>query len=596
LNAAVALLVAYALAGVYAAASWFWAPPGTLGLALDYGSSVRKVQSGSPAELAGIVPGDHVLLGSIAYEQRRYVAGAEPGAPAGTRIHFRVIHGGAARDVTLTAVPVELMQADRFSLLLQCVSALVFIAVGAGLMILRPSLATWGFGLYCLLILPTANHPALLETANATVGAYFVYDVIQNLGIVGLVVFALEFPRRFPSLWRDRVRRSLPGLFAVLAAMTLYPDIANLVYGRGAHFENEMLQIVFGLTFALALSILIDTYRRVAPDERERLRWVLIGFGLGLAVTYVGNTLVFSSLIPIDPPSWLVNVSITLNVLLPLTVAHAVIRHRVLDINFVVSRALVYALLTTVLAALFGLLDFVFGHMLEEFRLSRFVQAGISISIAFAFDTLHKRTENFIETIFFRKRRAAQARLTRLTTELPLARSAQVIEKALIDEAIDALTLTSAAVFRNIEGSGFKRTAAHGWRAGDCDVFDDSDLLVLELRARKRALTLSELAFHHVGLPPAGQAPILAIPLQSRTDQLTGIVLYGGHPSGGDVDPDEAELLETLAHAAGIAFDGLESERLRAANEVQDDTIADLKARLDELRRLAPALSPVPQA
>jgi len=115
-----------------------------------------------------------------------------------------------------------------------------------------------------------------------------------------------------------------------------------------------------------------------------------------------------------------------------LTVAHAVVRHRVLDIDFVIGRALVYAVLTTLLAGLFGLLDWLFGSTLEELRLSRLAEAAIAISIAFAFDFLHTRTERGVEAVFFRKRRAAEARIARLARDLPDARSLAVIERALV--------------------------------------------------------------------------------------------------------------------------------------------------------------------
>lgn len=578
----------YALAGVFGAAVPFWTPQGTLGLLPDYGTKVRAVALGSPADLAGVVAGDDIVLAAMPIGERRYLAGVGFAVPVGATVHLRFVHAGVARDAALTAVPVELSQEDRFSLFLQCGAALMFIVVGAALILLRPMPATWGFGLYCLLVLPTNDHPFPLASAATSLAATGLYDIVQNLGVVGLVLFALEFPRPFATPWRDGVRRSLPVLFVGLAAMTLYPDVANLLLGTGATFENWTLQIVFGATFALAMFILCDSYRRIAIDERERLRWVLIGFGLGSLASYVGSTLVFSSLIAIDPPAWLANALVSLNVLLPLTVAHAVVRHRVLDINFVISRALAYASLTTILAALFGLLDWVFGHLLEEFRMSRVVQAAVSISIAFAFDSLHKRTENAVETIFFRKRRAAEARLTRLAHQLTQARSAQVVTEALIGEASDALELSSAALFEKNAAGAFARVAAHAWRDADCALLDDTNLLVLALRAQKQAVNLAELPWRRADVPSGGATPLVAVPMDSR-GELTGIVLYGGHPDGGDVDPAELALLERLAHAASVAIDELNSERLRAENERANSTIQELNARLDELRRLQPA-------
>ena len=47
-----------------------------------------------------------------------------------------------------------------------------------------------------------------------------------------------------------------------------------------------------------------------------------------------------------------------------------------------------------------------------------------------------------------------------------------------------------------------------------------------------------------------------------------------------------ATKLERLVDAASVAFDQLEAKALRTEAARQNETIADLRARLDELRRL----------
>jgi hypothetical protein len=237
--------------------------------------------------------------------------------------------------------------------------------------------------------------------AGAAFAATVFYDIIQNAGVAGLVLFVLDFPRPFDVAWRTRIRTLLPALFIVLAAMTLYPDIANLLLARGAQFENRVLQATFGAVFALAMFVLCDSYRRIEPAERERLRWVLLGFGAGLLGNYIGTTLIFGTIVAAPPIS--VTLALTsLNVLLPLAVAHAVIRHRVLEIQVVIERAFVVVVLTTVLAAIFALLDYLFGTLLEDFRISRWIAAAISLGIAFAFKWLEEHAAAGLRAHVFR--------------------------------------------------------------------------------------------------------------------------------------------------------------------------------------------------
>ncbi len=398
LRFAVLLLVAYALLGVYAAASTFWQTPGSIGLASDYGATVRAVSPGGPAARAGIAAGDRIRLDAVPFEERRFVSGAGTNPPPGTAVDVAYTHDGINRSAHLIAIAAPLDASERVALLFLCAASLVFIAVGATLMLLRPSYATWGFGLYCLLTLPTAMYALPWPSAGAALAATVFYDIVQNAGVAGLVLFALDFPRPFDVAWRSRIRALLPVLFVVLAAMTLYPDIANLLLARGAQFENRVLQGAFGAVYVLAMLVLCDSYRRIEPAERERVRWVLAGFGFGLLCNYIGTTLVFSTILATAAPLSVVLALTSLNVLLPLTVAHAVIRHHVLEIRVVIERALVFVVLTTILATIFALLDYLFGTLLEDFRMSRWIAAAISLGIAFAFKWLEEHATEALRT------------------------------------------------------------------------------------------------------------------------------------------------------------------------------------------------------
>lgn len=577
------LLVAYALAGVYVAASLLWDAPGTIGLATDYDATVRSVTPDGPAARAGIVAGDHIDLEQTPFDDRSYVSGPGTFVPIGRTITVVISRNGAIDAHRLTAVRDVFSGAERAALLLQCLAALIFIAVGATLIVLRPIPATWGFGLYCLVSLPTAMYAVTLPSGVLSLAVTLYFDVAQNLGVVGLLLFVLEFPAPYPDEWRERIRRALPAIFIVMAGMTLYPDVANQLLGRGAEIENVVLQVAFGAVYVLAMVILLDTYRRVERDERERLRWILTGFGFGLFASYIGYTLIYTALIAAEPPPGLSVALTSLNVLLPLTVAHAVIRHRVLDIRFVVGRALVFAVLTTILAATFALLDYVFGTVLEDFHIARVIAAAVSLAIAFAFKWFESRATAMIEAIFFRRRLAAEARLGRAAHALPHARSTAVIETTLIAEAVEALELTSAALYRQERSEAFTRTASAGWSDNDVRSLDDTDLLVFALRTDSSVVDLAKFSWRRNDIPTGEREPAIAVPIHLRSE-LIGFAIYGNHVDGGGLEPGEITLLERLAEAAGLAFDQLEAQQLRDESVRQRDAITDLTARLDELR------------
>ncbi len=577
------LLVAYALLSFFTGASLLWQKPGTVGLSTDYDANVRAVTPDGPAARAGIVAGDRIRLDLTPFDDRSYVSGPGVFVPIGRTLTVVVSRDGTIRSIPLTAVPDNFTAAERAALLLQCIASLVFIVVGATLIVLRPNLTTWGFGLYCLLSLPTSMYPAPTPTAALGLAWTLSYDVLFAVGVAGLLLFVLEFPAPFAVPWRERIRRSIPALFVVLAGGTLYPDVANQLLARGAEYENGVLQIGFGALCILAMIVLWDTYQRVERDERERLRWILVGFAFGLFGSYIGSTLIFSTLIAATPPPGVSIALNSLNVLLPLTVAHAVIRHRVLDIRFVAGRALVFAVLTTVLAATFALLDYVFGTVLEDYHIARVIAAAVSLAIAFAFKWFERRATRIIEAIFFRRRLAAEARLGRAAHTLPHARSVAVIETTLIAEAVDALELASAALYRQERAEPFIRTASAGWNDSDVRSLDDTDLLVFALRTDNSVVDLAKFRWRRTDIPTEEREPAIAVPIHLR-GELIGFALYGNHSDGGGLEPGDVALLERLAEAAGLAFDQLEAQQLRDESVRQRDVITDLTARLDELR------------
>lgn len=558
-------LTLFGLGTVYAAATAFWQDRGTLGIVTDYGANIRSVAPGSPAARDGIRPGDRVVLAQTPYRMRRYVTGVAASPPVGATVSFAVEHAGITRSVSLVAVPHRLSSADRSVLFFTCLASLVFIVVAVALILLRPSPATWGFALYSFFTLPTAPSPFLLPIRHGKIALLFAYDVLQIIGFIGLLVFALNFPRRLDVPWRRTVQRSLPAIFIVLSVMIVYPDFANQLLGRGANAENQILQVVLGLTSALALALAWDTYERIEPADRERVRWVVFGISAGLIATYIGNTIIYSAILPIAPPAWLLNLLAALNVLLPLSVAQAVVRHRVLDIDFVISRAIVYAGFTAVLIATFGLLDWLFSEILADFRLSLIVNAAVSVGVAFAFDALQGRAEKAIESILFRKRRAARKHLEHLAHDLRRARSADTVESAVIGEACGAFALASAALFLR-GGDGFTRRAAIGWESSDCLHIATSDALATTLRKNDAPTRLDAAQWDRPDLPRGTRAPLVAVPLSYRFE-LQGIVFYGAHADGSDIDSSELTVLARLVECAGMALDDMDAEQLRAQIE-----------------------------
>lgn len=576
-----AVLTAWAVASFCVSASFLWTPQGTVGITSNYGGTITSVAPNSSASRAGIAPGDTIVLDRTPFESRPKVVGFTTPVAPGTRIPVAIRHDGVVRDVVLTADVPSGSRLNRLSYLLTLASTAVFVIVGAGLILLRPSLVTWGFGLFCLFTNPVIPALSRFPSASAHLVYVLIYDVVQNIGIVGLLVFALNFPLTARRLWRRTLVRMLWPLFLVLAGVTSWIDLAVCAFAVPAHDINIALQVAFGLVDALCIYLLTETYVTGPVDMRPRMRWILVGFYVGLAGYYTGSVLIYTANVTL--PAWLDTMLVATAVTLPLTVAYGVIRHRVIDVDFFLSRAFVYAIFTTVLVVLFALSDWLFGHILEDFRFSLFVDAMISIGAALVFDNSQKFVERAVDRVLFSDRRIARERLKRAAQALRFVQTPATVDETIIDETHASLDVQTVALFRN-DGVHYRRVASIGWNSGDAAYIDKDDRLIRQHLAEDGVLHLSDIPWSRSDTPHGLLSPVLSVPLRSG-NSLDAVLLCSLKPHGEQLDPEALDWLIDFAKAAGAAYAELNTQRLRDdANQLRTQ-VAILDARLEEIRR-----------
>jgi hypothetical protein len=244
-----------------------------------------------------------------------------------------------------------------------------------------------------------------------------------------------------------------------------------------------------------------------------------------------------------------------------------------------VSRAIVYAVLTSVVVAAFAFIDWIFTEKLSAARLGNVAEVGAAVAIGFWFNTLHRRIDLFVDGVLFRHRHLAEKRLALAASALPHAASLPAAAELLTAEPVHAFELTSGATFMRADDDSFKRVFAIGWQEGCLTQLPHDDLLIARLRANREALTLYGLYWPTAQRCPEGAAkPILSMPVFIR-NQLAAIVFFGPHGSGEAFDPDELRSLHALCIGASAAFDHLEAEQRRVENESLRKVVEQLSGR-----------------
>ena len=567
--------------------SRLWHPLGWFGYHANSDGAVTQVSPGSPADRAGLSSGDRFAVSLVPAGQRRFALGPLYLAPSpGYRLTLPVSAPGsqAARTIVMTAVSEPLSLPDDILILVRTFGAIVFVLVGASLVLMRPSAMTWALFFFTIGLNPGSD--ATFDAAIPPV-LYPVNWTLETLSIAagnaGFLAFALRFPHEEIVRWRRPIARVVPWLFGALGALGAYAVLAPYVAGKSTEFESRLFYALGSMVFVAGLAVLATTYAHAAGEDRHRIKWVIVGFAIGLPAFAMAALFELTSVFPY-PPYWVIGVLLSLNLLAPAAIAYAVIRHHVIDVTFVISRAVVYAILTALLVAAFALADWLLGRQLASSGLTVAAEVGISIGFAFWVNSIHQRVNTFVDSTLFRSRHQAERRLERVAHALPHARATDAVSKLLVSEPVETLDLASAALFRRCDDDRFVREADVGWPAHCARNIEPDDKLVLHLQSELTPLPVSDVGWTREDLPTGLARPQLAVPVVVRK-RLLAFVVYGNHARGGALDPDEVRILGALMTGASAAYDHIDAETLRGEALALQEQTQRLSRRVLELER-----------
>ena len=232
--------------------------------------------------------------------------------------------------------------------------------------------------------------------------AWFFFATLIQLPLAFPVIKAplRRFPRLLPAL--------LYGIAFVVCLGGSYQTVVISGSLSPALFLLFMLYLV--LTVVSIFGSLIHNWRTlVEPVARAQLRWLTLGMGLGLGVPFLGmiGVLVTGG----DFGGANLNWMLWLILLLPVCIAIAITRYRLFDIDVIIRKTLVYAVLSALLGLVyFGsvvLLQRLFGTLtgVEQSPLAVVVS---TLAIAALFTPLRRRIQDGIDRRFFRKKYDAQ--------------------------------------------------------------------------------------------------------------------------------------------------------------------------------------------
>jgi hypothetical protein len=332
------------------------------------------VAENSPAARAGIRAGDTLLRidQRLIYSPSDVVA-ALHGSHAGSNLQYVVMRQGPQSDPDVIAVAVAGIPSNSHWLYLALAGVGLFaLMVGTAVRLRRPeNQATLHF-----FWLSVAFFGVLTFSFSGKFDrldwVFYWADVVAMLLLPPLFVhFALVFPERPDSWAKSDGGRTLLPLIYVPALLLGGLKVAMILRGdRYGDVLSNVISIVDGaelgyLALCLVGGLVIMTralYRVRSVTARRQLRWIVWGTGLGAMPFVFGYALPFA-LGFVPAPGF--ELTAVLLGLVPLAFASAIIRYRLMDVEVIIKRGLVYAAAIAAIAAIYTIVLKIAGFWFE---------------------------------------------------------------------------------------------------------------------------------------------------------------------------------------------------------------------------------------
>jgi two-component system NtrC family sensor kinase len=367
--------------------------------------------------------------------------------------------------------------------------------------------------------------------------------------------FCLAFPERRPSTLRAWV---VPVLYLPALVVSGAGAMSHALLAAGEDAEalwaiveaiDRTKPLYFAAYFTLAFAVLVDSYRRTRGlVPRRQVKWLLWGTAAG-----VFPFLAFYAL-----PFALGRAGLALELagygplaLIPLSLAYAVVKHRLMDVELLFRRALGYVLAVAVIV---GLALFTVGvtDVLWEEPHATLIALISAIVVVLAFSPVKARIQDALDRLFYRERYRWRKTLVRLSEDLNADLDLELTAERLLQGIGAALGLREMALLLPDHAGDLVPFRSHGvQRTGDGrPVIGVGTPLIDKLKAGQ-PVDVDQASNDDTPLRASGLAWLFPCRVKGEVIAVLGV----GRKDGLDpLNSEEVDTLKTLAAQAATAI------------------------------------------
>lgn len=478
--------------------------------------------------------------------------------------------------VILTAQRRRYPTSEAISEAIREISGAIVIALAALLLLRRPSAMAFAFWLWAISGLWGGDLSYALDRLplGLALTTFIIFSGLSGSGLA-LISFALRFPSgAVADRWRWIDRGIWTAFFSCTAALIVF----NYLFyaGRIMPADYDISVALVALPLVAAAVILLWKRTHAAAPDRAKIAWASTAFLLAAAARAVALALaIAAAYVPGELIAY--RLATTISNVLPLLAIYPILRYRLFDLGFVVSRATLYSVLTLAAFATLAAANWIVQHFVTD-RLAFVLQPVVSIGIGLTYFRARGWVQHLIERVLFREHFAAEEQLESTIRALPFVERPESINDVLVADTSRTLRLASAAIF-SLTLDRFERVAASGWDAENRSDLALDDELVRNVASGGSFVSMPSDHRQPAGFPSPPREPAVAFGIVRR-GELTAIVLYGRHENGTELEPDELRLIRRLVDASAIAYETAEVTSLRARNATLERQLLHLQGEI----------------
>jgi PAS domain S-box-containing protein len=535
---------------------------------VEHGGSLiaDRVEADGPGAKAGIKDGDrlvavgqHEVKDDAALNRQLYRVGPW------SKATYSLVRDSVAVDTTVILVPAERSLNQWLRLI-----ALIYLGIGLYVLLRRwTAPGSTHFYVFCLVsfIFYAFKYTGKLNEFDWTI--YWGNVVAWLLQPALFLHFVLTFPEK-----RGVVRKHrwiIPALY-VPGLLLLGIHVLALRFLKATErlsWNLDRLQMGYlAVLFVAAAAVLVRSYREAStPILRQQLKWVTRGtilaitpFTLFYVIPYLTGAL----------PTTAMKVSVLSLGLLPLTFGYAIFRYRLMDVDLIFKRGMVYTLSAlAIVGAYFAVVAGV--AELVHTQVPSSGPAGLVLAIvvtALLFDPVRRWIQERIDHFFYRTRYDYRKTLIEFGRELSAETDLDKMLGSVVDRLSRTLLVDRMAIFLSAGESPQRFVLAKSFGMAQTSGLDLSFL-----GAPRPEMEEGHLFFDNTHQVPredqSAQDTIAKLDLNyyipcSAQQRAIAFLGLGKTVEGDFLSSEDVELLETLAGYIGIA---IQNARLYASLE-----------------------------